>query len=147
VITGAAIFSPRFFGSVGDSVVIYLYDDPAGEPMLIIPTTLDVVDRLYTSSQSGLSRKHASFEGIELSAGTYWFGMPTEAGQLDYMQATGNFNDNTMWAAPYPWTNLYEYENSGNPFIQIEGTAVPEPTTTLLLAMGGCALLLRSRRR
>ena len=101
------------------------------------------------------------FTGLTLPAGTYyltlggltsgavgaglWDGTPSPSVATD-SGVTRNFDD-------YPFAHTASYlpaNISGNTTLNLKysvaGTAVPEPTTTLMLILGGCFLVLARRR-
>lgn len=153
VITAASIFSSSSYGAVGDSARVLIFADnsgtPSGTALVDLTVTIDAVDTLYTSIDSRMSRKHASFGPITLQVGTYWFSMSGDGG-ANLTQAlalsSATFADAK---SRYGLTSLNNQLFS-DMFFQLEGGAVPEPSTLTLFTPGAFTVLggrLRKKRQ
>jgi hypothetical protein len=146
-VTGAAIFSSNTApASLGEAVRLFIFADIGGTPdttpLYGIPTKLDAIDTAYTTSQSSLTRKHATISSLLLPAGTYWFSMPGE--KVDVMQAvSATPYDDGLYRYGYDTVNHSAidlhimYDGGQDMFFQIEGVAVPEPTALALATVAG----------
>lgn len=152
-LTGGAIFSNRAAGAVNTPARFLIFEDfggtPASAPTIDIPTILDAVDDVDTTTQARLTRKHAAIAPTFLSAGTYWFAMPGDLGNDILQGATsigGGYDDNQL---RFGDTNLQNSLLGGDLFFQLEAEmqTVPEPSTFVLLGIGGIALVGYGCRR
>lgn len=140
-ITGGSIFSSSSYGSVGDSVTFAIFRDitgtPSATPVVNVDTTLDTVDTVLTTTQPGLTRKHANISETVLRAGNYWFTMPGITNNI--AQASGIFGDDMFAVGHTSTVSLTSLDSSGGkPFFTLEGQPVPEPFTIIgsMTAMG-----------
>lgn len=147
-LTGGAIFSDLSWGAFGDSARFMIFAEAdVLTPLIDIVTTLDAVDSLFTSTRTGLTRKHATISPTFLSAGTYWFSMPGNG--VEIAQATGViFNDGALRTGS---VNLTNSESYGDMFFQVEGVSsepVPEPASIAMWSMmGGIGFMARRKRK
>lgn len=144
-LTGGSIFSSSTFGSVGTPVRFLIFANPSAAPIIDITTAVDQINTLYTT-QPSTNRKHATIADTLLLAGTYWFAMPS-ANSSNFAINTGSFGDGLFrqgTASGIPT----QVGTLGKPFMQLEGTLVPEPTTGAFVALGlGCFLIRRKNPR
>ena len=128
-ITGAAIFSNRFFGFVDDPVRFVILQDeggvPGAVPVLDVFSVLDVVDTELTSSDTNMTRKHASIPPQLLPAGNYWYWMAGDGVQIT--QGTGNYDDNTFYWGTDDNPDLERgSDERGDTFFALEGDVITE---------------------
>lgn len=148
-ITGMSIFGGTGFGSVGDGTVVKIFSGASapGNMLFGLNETVDSVDSLFTATQSGLSRVHVTFDEAQfLAAGTYWFGM--SGASLLVQAGLNNVQDNHMWQLSGD-TPMF-FPNVGDMAFQLEGntaSAVPEPATFALLALGLLGFAFVRRRQ
>ena len=116
-------------------------------PLIDIVTTLDAVDSSFTSTQTVLTRKHATIGPTFLSAGTYWFSMPGNG--VEIAQATGVAFDDGL--SRFGNSSLVLSDSHGDMFFQVEGVSsepVPEPPSLAMWSMmGGIGFMVRRRRK
>lgn len=148
LLTGGSVFGQP--ASQGLAVRFLIYNDTAGipdaTPLLNIATTLDLVDTQYTLSQSSLRRKHASIAPTLLTAGTYWFSLPGEVLDNDVRMGVYSGSDPR---ARFGHSGSISLTNnlSDDMFFQLEGSAVPEPSSFLILAAAAAGGGFYRRRR
>lgn len=148
-ITGMSIFGGTGFGSVGDGTVVKIFNGASapGNMLFRLNETVDSIDSLFTTTQSGLSRVHVTFdESRFLAAGTYWFGM--SGASLLVQAGLSNVQDNRMWQLGGDTPTFFP--NVGDMAFQLEGntiSSVPEPATFGLLALGLLGFAFVRRRR
>lgn len=140
-IGGGSIFSLQNFGIVGQPVRFVILPDvgPGQVPVVDIVTTLDVVDTVLTTSQSNLTRKHASIPPVVLPAGTYWFWMAGNGVQI--AQATGAYDDGSSTFGLDADPDLeHPRPAMGDCFFTLEGNSgspLPSCTVNLVTYPGG----------
>jgi len=137
VLTGASIYSQSHFPTdgVGTDVQFRIYAGTitgptlGADPIIDIPTQIDVIDEQGATSLSPANphtRKHASIPDTPLSAGTYWFAMPSPMGGSDVRQSgvtTNPYDDSTLARGTDQLTVI---DGIGDMWFQIEGRFVPD---------------------
>ena len=130
-ITGGSIFSAVKAGAVGDDVRFVILPDVAGAPgaapLIDVTTKLDRVDSVLTTSQSSLTRKHATIAPQGLSAGTYWFYLAGIG--VEILTATGLYGDDILAGGLIPTliSRLLSYKDLPTFFLLWKGDLFPNP--------------------
>jgi len=138
ILTGMDIYSAEYYGKVGNSVTIRLWDDVGGQPgslMMDFTETISIVDG-DGSGRPDVSRKHVDFTtAVGLSANTtYWIGMSsTSIHEFLQMGLQLGPDDSRMFV--FSGTNPLGFTgtNAGDMAFRLHGTAVaPVPVPAAL---------------
>lgn len=155
IVTGIDIYSESAFGSVGQLATVRIWSDyGAGAPIDLlkeIHTSISIIDAV--GAVDGLTRKHADFDPLLLSAGTnYWIGMSGGDGSTySELGQAGLSTVDDGYMALFDGNTFFGLSFGGDMAFRLEGTtsAVPEPGTFILFGagLGGLALYRRKQHR
>ena len=148
-VTGMDIYSSDLRGSVGDLATIRIRSDAAGLPGSILfdfTETISAIDSI--GATAGNNRKHVDFTlPVSLAAGTpYWIGMSGTGFDLTQMAFnTSPPADAKM--AQFSNTTYQFLTSVGDMAFRLHGSAVPEPSSIVLLGLGTIGLVCMGRRK
>ncbi len=140
-VNGIDIYNSSSFGSVGQAVVVTIWQDASGQPGSVLgrfSTTIAAIDS--DGAVSGNTRKHADFSDFTMLAGTiYWIGM---AGDYTTLTQTGllNVSGGDSMMAQFNWNDTFSHftdTSVGDMAFRLYGdrSSVPEPSTMLLFGL------------
>lgn len=140
----------------GDGIDVFIYEDKGGQPGAIIATRTPGSSKMATGDTyfgRANYRYWAEFEDdpIELGPGTYWVSVRhTSAGGTGsnyWMTSDGGLSGGAS-TGYFSVDSGKTWDNEGDTWhhaFTVNGRRVPEPTTLMLLAVGGLAALRRRR--